>query len=92
MYVNYVTTEEAIELLRKSKGKKVLVAIRDLENDEPALFCPKFKKDCEQMICEARTISSACDDFVKTLSLFTEQQMDLKNISPIGYEKTILLK
>jgi hypothetical protein len=93
--MNYVemTTEEAIEVLRKSKGKKVLVAIKDLENDDDdAIFYQKLKSDCEIMIQEAQTVSSMCDDFVKKLDLFTEKQRDLFNIKPIGLKKTILLR
>lgn len=88
-----MTTDEAIEVLKKSKGKKVLVAIQDLENnDEEIIFYPKLKEDCESMIEEAKTISSACDDFVKKLDLFTEKQKDLMNIQPHGFLKTILLR
>lgn len=92
--MNYVemTTDEAIEVLRKSKGKKVLVAIKDLENDEDAVFYQKLKSDCEIMIKEAQTISSLCDDFVKQLRIFTEKQKDLRNIRMVGMQKTILLK
>ena len=91
--MNYVemTTEEAIEVLRKSKGKKVLVAIKDLENDDDAIFYQKLKSDCEIMIQEAQTVSSMCDDFVKKLDVFTERQRDLMNIQPYGLRKTILL-
>ena len=86
-----VTTDESIEILRKSKGKKILVAIQDLENDnEDVVFCQKLKSDCEIIIQEAQTISSMCDDFVKKLDVFTEQQ-DLINIQPIGIQGTILL-
>ena len=92
--MNYVemTTEEAIEVLRKSKGKKVLVAIKDLENDDDAILYQKLKSDCEIMIQEAQTVLSMCDDFVKKLDVFTEKQRDLFNIKPIGSQKTILLK
>lgn len=92
--MNYVemTTEEAIEVLRKSKGKKVLVAIKDLENDDDAILYQKLKSDCEIMIQEAQTVLSMCDDFVKKLDVFTEKQRDLFNIKPIGLQKTILLK
>jgi hypothetical protein len=92
--MNYVemTTEEAIELLRKSKGKKVLVAIKNLESDDDAILCQKFKSDCEVIIQEAQTVSSICDDFVKKLDVFTEKQRDLFNIKPKGLKKTILLK
>lgn len=91
--MNYVemTTEEAIEILRKSKGKKVLVAIKDLENDEDAILYQKLKSDCEVIIQEAQTVSSICDDFVKKLDVFTEKQRDLLNIKPHGLKKTILL-
>lgn len=91
--MNYVemTTEEAIELLKKSKGKKVLVAIKDLENNDDAVFYQKLKSDCEIMIKEAQTVSSMCDDFVKKLDVFTEKQRDLFNVKPKGLKRTILL-
>ena len=71
LYMNYVemTTEEAIEVLRNSKGKKVFVAIKDLENEDDAIFYQKFKEDCESMIQEAQTVSSMCDEFVKKLNI-----------------------
>lgn len=87
-----MTIDEAIDVLKKSKGKKVLVAIQDLEKDEPALFSPKLKSDCLIMIEQAKTISSVCDDFVEQLRLFTEKQLDLRNIRPEGLQQTILLK
>ena len=87
-----MTTEEAIEMLKKSKGKKVLVAVQDLKMEEPALFYPKAKSDCLLMIREAETIASACDDFVRQLRLFSEKQRDLINVIPEGLQKTILLK
>ena len=86
-----MTTEEAIEVLRNSKGKKVLVAIQDLESDEPALFYQRLKAECESIIAEAKTVSSMCDGFVKQLNAFTEKQ-NIYNIEPHGYQKTILLK
>ncbi len=92
--MNYVemTTEEAIEVLRKSKGKKVLVAIKDLENDEDVVFYQKLKSDCEAMIRDAKAVSSICDEFVRRLNVFTEIQIDLMNIQPHGMQKTILLR
>ena len=91
--MNYIemTTDEAIEILRKSKGKKVLVAIKDLEDDSDAIFYQKLKSECEAMIKEAQTISSACDEFVKKLDLFTTKQ-NLLNIKNLGLCQTILLK
>jgi len=92
--MNYVemTTDEAIEVLRKSKGKKVLVAIKDLENDDDAILYQKLKSECEVMIKEARTVSSICDDFVKKLDLFTEKQRNFPDIKPNGLRQTILLR
>ncbi len=87
-----VSTDEAIELLKKSKGKKVLVAVQDLRTEETALFYPKLKTDCLLMIREAETISSTCDDFVRQLKLFSEKQRDIMNIIPKGVQKTILLR
>lgn len=91
--MNYVemTTDEAIEMLRKSKGKKVLVAIQDLESDTDVVFYQKLKSDCEIMIQEAKTVSSMCDDFVKKLDVFSEMQKDLMNIRPHGIRNTILI-
>lgn len=90
--MNYVemTTDEAIEVLRKSKGKKVLVAIKNLEDDNDAIFYQKLKSECEAMIREAKTISSACDEFVKKLDLFTTKQ-NILDIKKMGLCKTILL-
>lgn len=93
--MNYleVTTEEAIEMLKKSNGKRVLVATKNLESGEDeVIFCAWLKSECEGMIQEAKTISAMCDDFVKKLDLYTEQQKDLYNIQPIGFQQTILLK
>ncbi len=87
-----MTTDEAIEVLKRAKGEKVLVAVQDLEKAEDVLFYPRLKMDCMDMVKEAETISSACDDFVKQLRLFTKKQLDLMNICMEGLQKIILLK
>lgn len=89
-----VTTDEAIEILKSSKGKKVLVAITKLEdpNDTPSTFNPKLKVDCESIIKDAETIASFCDDFVKQLRVFTDNQPDILNLQPKGLQKIILLR
>ena len=95
MKVIELTSEEAIQVLQKSKGKKVLVAIQDLEaeaEEEISAFLPIMKNDCEGMIRDAETLISATNDFVKQLRLFTEKQSDLQNIRAVGYQKIILLK
>ena len=92
--MNYteMTVDEAIEFLKLSKGKKVLVAIKNLEDDEDVIFYPKSKVDCEEMIRDAQTIVTMCDDFVKKLDLFTEQQKDLHDIQLKGFRQTILIR
>lgn len=92
MKVIELTSEEAIELLQNSKGKKVLVAIQDLQCDDIVPFSPIMKKECEAMIYNAETLISTADDFVKQLKLFTEKQRDLENIRAVGYQQIILLK
>lgn len=87
-----MTTEEAIEVLKNAKGKKVLVAVQDLEKDESPMFCPKLKTDCAALFEDVETTISACDDFVKQLRLFTEKQRDIMNIEPHGIQKTILIR
>lgn len=89
-----VTTDEAIEILRNSKNKKVMIAVTDLEHeeDEPSVFNLCLKQDCEHMIQDAETVASMCDDFVKQLRLFSEKQKDLKNIRHVGLQRTILLR
>ena len=92
MIINEETIEHAIELLRKSKGKRVLVAVQNLEdeNDDDIVFVPRQKTECEEMIRHAATVVSAFDDFAKQLRVFTSKQV-IKDIKPIGYQKTIFL-
>lgn len=89
-----VTTEEAIKLLQSSKGKKVMVAITELETVKniDSQFYPRLKLDCETMIKDAETIASYCDDFVKQLKVFTEIQPDIMNLKPKGIQNIILLR
>lgn len=87
-----MTTDEAIKILKKQKGKKVLVAVCDMKTEVEVPFYPRTKSDCLLMIKEAETIASACDDFVRQLRLFSEKQRDLINIVPEGTQKIILLK
>ena len=92
--MNYVevTTEEAINILKQSKGKKVLVAIQNLEDDDCDIaFVQKKKEECEKLLENVKTVASSVDDLVKQLRCFTEKQ-DIKNIRPIGVQKTVLLK
>lgn len=90
--INEETIDGAIKLLRQSKGKKVMIAVQNLEeNDVNVAFVRKYKNECERIIKEAGTVASVCDDFMKQLRIFTEIQKDLAHIEPKGYLKTILL-
>lgn len=93
MKIVEMTIEEAIEVLKESKGKVVMVAIQDLEHEKDVVtFSPRLKTDCEVMIKNSESIASICDDFIRQLKVYTEKQLDIANIQPRGYEKTILLK
>ena len=86
------TIEEAIEVLKQSKGKKVMIDVHDLTCDDVnEEFCFIVKNECNVMIQNAETIASIVDDFAKSLRLFTEKQ-NLRDIKPIGLERIILLR
>lgn len=92
VFLSEETIDGAIELLRKSKGKKVMIAIQNLEEEDVNIaFVEKYKNECQKIIESAATVASYKDDFLKQLSVFTEKQRDLKHIQPRGYLKTILL-
>ena len=85
-----MTIEGAMK--RCKKNDKVLVAIRDLEDDNfNEVFVKKRKEEYDSLFDDVKTVASACDDFVKQLSLFTEKQ-NVCNIEPRGFQKIILLK
>ena len=85
-----MTVEEAWK--RCNKNKKVLVAIQDLEAESiDTVFIQKKRDEYKSLFEDVKTVASACDDFVKQLSLFTEKQ-NIYNIQPHGLQKIILLK
>ena len=73
------------------KGKKVLVAEQDLENNEVVGFERKTFQECKDIIERSETIAKICDDFLNQLRVFSEKQLDLMNIKPIGTMSTILV-
>ncbi len=86
--------EMTIEEARKKcdKNTKVLVAVQNLEEEDiDIIFVPKRRNEYEQIFEDVKTVASLCDDFVKQLNLFTERQ-DIRNIKPIGFQKTVLLR
>lgn len=89
-----MTIEEANEYFKGSKGKTVLVAVRDLETDSDRVvpFVKKNKSECENILQEAETIVRCYDDLVNQMRAFTEKQWDIRNITPRGKLSTILLR
>lgn len=85
-----MTIEEA---LKYSKGKTVLVAVSDLENnDEVNSFVKRNAADCENIFNEAETIVRVYDDLINQLRAFTEKQNDFINYKPRGKLSIIILK
>lgn len=84
-----MTIEEALEYNKGDKTQIVLVALKNLENDESSDFVKKNKMECEKIIKEAVTIARVCDDFVNQVRVFTARQ-DIRNVKPHGKLNTIL--
>ena len=79
------------EAVKHCKGKKVLVAEQDLENNEVVGFERKTFQECKDIIERSETIAKICDDFLNQLRVFSEKQLDLMDIKPIGTMSTILV-
>lgn len=79
------------EAVKYCKGKKVLVAEQDLENNEVVGFERKTFQECKEIIERSETIAKICDDFLNQLRVFSERQDDIMNIRPIGKMSTILV-
>ena len=91
-----------IIMIKKAKGKKLLVSIHSLEEDDtPVDFVPRHKNECIDMIKISETVVALLNEVTgmkqdiksmaaKQLRLYTEAQNDLKNLVSKGYERTIL--
>lgn len=91
-YMQYVemTIEDAMKKCKKNA--KILVATQDLEdNDVDIIFVQKRGSEYKEIFEDVKTAASLCNDFVKQLDLFTENQ-DIRNIKPYGLKKIILLR
>lgn len=85
-----MTVEEAMKVC--GKQAKVLVAVQDLEEENPNVqFVQKRKEEYGQLFSDVETVASICDDFVKQLRCFSHKQ-DIKNIRPVGIQKIVLLR
>lgn len=86
-----MTVEEAMKLC--GKNTKVLVAVKNLENEEDTenVFVKKTKKDYDELFQDAKTVAALFDDFFKQLQLYNVKQ-DIYNVKSKGIQKTILLR
>ncbi len=86
-----MTVEEAMKLC--GKNAKVLVAVKNLENEEDTenVFVKKTKKDYDELFQDAKTVAALFDDFFKQLQLYNVKQ-DIYNVKSKGIQKTILLR
>lgn len=93
--------KKVIDMIKKAKGKKLLVAIHSLEEDNtPIQFLPKHKNECVTMLQNSATRAAVFEEMeldcfkflenINQLRLYSEHQNDLKNLSPHGYERTIM--
>lgn len=80
------------EAVKYCKGKKVLVAERDLNSNEIVGFEKKTFQECKDIIERSETIAKICDDFLNQLKVFTVEQKDIMNIKPVGKMSTILVR
>lgn len=85
-----MTIEEAMKKCKKNA--KILVATQDLtEENIDIIFVPKRENEYNEVFEDVKTVASLCNDFVKQLKLFTEEQ-DIRNIRPYGLQKIVLLR
>lgn len=90
MYIE-MTLEEAERYLKRSKNKKVLVAVQNLAEDGVQEFSPKLKDECLEIIRKAETLAKCCDDMVDTLNAFSKKQ-NLRKIKKEGTLTTMLIQ
>lgn len=101
--INTEDDEKAvIDMIKKAKGKKLLVSIHSLEDDDtPCDFVPRPKHECIDMVKMSETVAALLDEVtgmkndiknmrITQLNLYSEVQNDLKNLISKGYERTIL--
>lgn len=87
-----MTIEQALEYNNGNKNAKVIVAVRNLENDDDiSSFVKKTKWECDEIIKRAQTIAHDCTEYVNSLYCYSAKQ-NLKEIKPIGMVSTILIK
>ena len=85
-----MTIEEAMKIC--GRQAKVLVAVQDLEEENPNVqFVQKRKDEYNQLFSDVETVASICDDIVNQLRCFTHKQ-DIKNIRPVGIQKIVLIR
>ena len=81
-----MTIEKAMKMTKRDAV--VLVAVNDLEDQmNIGSFSKKTFIECEQMIKEAETIMSVCDDFIKSLRCYTARQENFPELIGINFQK-----
>lgn len=94
-----MTVEEAIQVLQRVKGKKIMVSIVDLEANDNQGFSPIIKEKCIDIIKQAETILRICeqcedvkefDKLVQTINAYSVKQ-NIKKIERKGKVSTFLI-
>lgn len=88
-----MSIEDALKIFKGNKSKTVLVAVKDLENDDDTL--QPLKKiglsKCRKIIKSSKTIAGSEDDLLKHLLLYSRKQ-NIQSIKPIGTMTRIIYK
>lgn len=81
--------DQAIEKLKKYKGKKIVVCTVDFDKHEEgkSIFT---KEEGQQLIRESKSIFYNNDDFIPNMGLYSTIQKDIDNIIPKGIVHSIL--
>lgn len=87
-----MTVEEAIQVLQRVKGKKIMVSIVDLEANDNQGFSPIIKEKCIDIIRQAETILRFCEqcEWVQTINAYSVKQ-NIKKIERKGKVSTFLI-
>lgn len=85
-----ISEEEAVKLIKKQKGSKIMFSIVNLEANDCQNFNPIQKDKCFDLIATAETLSKNCDNFVSTINAYSVKQ-NIKKIKRKGKLITFLI-
>lgn len=88
-----MSIEDALKIFKGDKSKTVLVAVKDLENDDDTLqpFERMEISKCRKVIRSSKTIIGMDDELLKHLLLYSKKQ-NIQAIRPIGTMTRIVYK